>query len=174
MMKHVRELPEFLAHFIRDPIHTMREPVKLTWPAVFFLQTGAAALSGAIVGIVEKSLLDVAAGVLIFPIASVATSLVLASFLYFFFSFYHSTYLDFKRLHTVVSLASIPYFLFHSISGLLSPIDLIGFACAGLLMVVGLVEQFQIERRHVLRVIIGLGVIFFIAWSLARYRAVMG
>lgn len=164
----VKDLPEFLKSFLPKPLDFMKSGFQMTWPAVFFLIAACAAISGTISGLISHRFYDVLTGLFLFPITSLVSSLVFGFFIYYFFSLFRSTFLDFRRLMSVVVAAFIPYFLFHAVSAYLPPIDLLGFAFTGLLLIVGLVEQFSLERRICSRLVAGLGLVFFAAWSISQ------
>ncbi|HVK60659.1 MAG TPA: hypothetical protein VM432_03870 [Bdellovibrionales bacterium] len=169
--KQLRDLPRLLRIFLKDPIGMMKSPVSISYPAILSLIAGTALISGSLVGLLNRNFVDFLIGVLVFPITSVVMALVFSFFIYYFFSIFQSTLLDFRRLLSMVSLALVPFFLFHSASGYLPPIDLIGFAFTGMLLVVGLIEQFKLNRKLVIRLIAGVGVTFFIIWSIAQIRS---
>jgi hypothetical protein len=73
--------------------------------------------------------------------------------------------LDIRRLHALVTYATVPYFILHAFAGLLPLFDLIGFALAAMLLIVGMVEQFSLDRRLVLRLIGLICVVFFMVWA---------
>lgn len=168
--RRTKDLPQFLRIFFLDPIGTMRRPLVLTWPAIISLVVSAAAISGAVVGALGHNVSDFLLGLFLFPVTSLMITLVFSFFIYYFFSLFRSTFLEFQRLVTLVAVALLPYFLLHSVSGLLSPIDLIGFALAMLLLVVGLVEQFDLDRRVCAKLMTGIAAAFFIIWSITQYR----
>lgn len=150
----------------------MREPLPLLWKEVVALQTIAAAVSGATAGMIEESFVDTALGLMVYPITSLVISLIFSGFLYYYFSLVHQTFIDFRRLHTINVLALLPYFAMHALSGFLAPIDLVGFTFTGIVLIIGLTEQFQLSREKTVRVVIGLGVCFFFIWSIVQYRSV--
>jgi multisubunit Na+/H+ antiporter MnhE subunit len=165
------DLHRFLKEFLRHPIQGIRQTPPLSWPALFSLQAGAAMVSGALLGVMSHSFIDFLLGLIIFPISSVILSFVFALFIYYFFSLFHSTFLEFRRLYGIIVLANLPYFIFHVASGFLPPIDLVGFAFASALLIVGLVEQFSLERKTVIRLIGALYLIFFLIWAVSLVRS---
>lgn len=162
-----QELPKFFKTFLPNPIGFMRSGFQMTWPSLFTVLAVSAAVSGTVSGLISRRLFDVLTGAVLFPLTSIVASLVFGFFIYYFFSLFRSTFLDFRRLMSVVATAFVPYFLFHSVSGYLAPVDLIGFAFTGVLLIVGLVEQFGLERRLCSRLVGGLGLVFFIVWSVS-------
>ncbi|MEK7357582.1 MAG: hypothetical protein AAB250_14105 [Bdellovibrionota bacterium] len=167
----LRDLPKLLGTFARDPVGTMRSPLTLSWPAITSLVLGSAIVSGVLVGVLSRSLLDFLIGLLLFPLTSLLITIVFTFFIYYFFSLFKSTFLEFTRLASIVSLAMVPYFFVHTFSSFAPPIDLIGFALTGLLLIVGLVEQFGLDRKVCVKLIGGLGAGFFIIWSVVQFQS---
>lgn len=164
----LRELPKAVARFLPKPLDFMRQDFQLTWPALFVLIASCAAVSGAISGLISLRFYDVLTGVFLFPITSIVSSLVFGFFIYYFFSLFRSTFLDFRRLMSVVAIAFLPFFLFHAVSAYLPPIDLLGFAFTVVLLIVGLVEQFGLDRPTCSRLVAGIGLVFFATWALSQ------
>lgn len=156
---------------LKDPLGTVRRPLDFSWPLILNLLGVSAFVSGAVAGAITHSFFDFLVGVLIFPVTSVITATVFGFFIYYFFSLFQSTFLDFRRLMSLVSVSVVPYFLFHSVSGYLPPIDLLGFAFTCVLLIVGLVEQFGLERRLCSRLVGSLGLVFFLVWVLSQIRS---
>lgn len=166
-----RELLRFLKGYVRDPIGTLRRPLPYGWLPLLSLQLGVAVISGVVSGLLGFNFIDFLLGLLIFPIISVLSSLLLAFFLFYYFSIFQETFLEVRRLYSIVVLASIPYFVLHIIAGFLPPIDLIGFGFTVLALIVGLSEQFGLDKKRVMQLLGGLYLIFLFAWSVAQIRA---
>lgn len=163
----LQELPGLLWRLIHNPAATMREPLRLSWPAALSLQAGAAMISGALVGLFSGNIWDLLIGVIIFPVTSVLAGIIFALFLFQFFSIFKTTLLDFQRVYSVVVLSTLPYYFVHILAGIVSPLDLLGFALTTILLIVGLVEQFGMDRRSVIKVMVGIYLLFFLAWTAA-------
>ena len=167
---HLGDLPRILIRMLKDPLGTVRRPLDFSWPLILVLLAACAFVSGAVAGAIAHSWFDFVVGILIFPITSVISATVFGFFIYYFFSLFQSTFLDFRRLMSLVSVAVVPYFLFHSVSGYLPPIDLLGFAFTCVLLIVGLVEQFGLERRLCSRLVGSLALVFFVVWIVSQIR----
>ena len=127
-------------------------------------------VSGAIAGALTHSFWDFAVGLLLFPLTSLIVGFVYSGFIFTFFSIFKSTYLDFQRLHSIVVVALVPYFVLHVFSGFLPPMDLIGFGLTAILLIVGLVEQFGVPRKPVIILVSGISAVFFAIWMIAQIR----
>ena len=168
---HVKSFPSVLGSFLRDPLGYVRRPLDFTWPLVFVVLAVAAFISGGISGAITRNSVDFLIGIFVFPLTSIVSALVFGFFIYYFFSLFRATFLDFRRLMSLVSLSLVPYFMFHSVSSYLAPIDLLGFAFTCVLLIVGLVEQFQLERKLCSKLVGSVALLFFVAWSFALYRS---
>lgn len=164
-----RDLPRIIFEIFRNPITLVRTPSLLTWPAAFALQLGGAFISGALTALIEKNIFDFVIAIVIFPVIILMISATFTLFIYYYFSIFSKTYLDMQRLYSLVVIAMFPYFTIHSISGFIPPIDLIGFCLSLILLVVGLVDQFQLGRRPVRTLMSFAGATFFLVWSLVQY-----
>jgi hypothetical protein len=164
----LRDLPKLTKTFALNPVEAMKMPMRLDWSASLTLQVATALFSGFLSGASSHTNHDFAWGLVLFPLTFVLVGFVFSGFIFSFFSIFHSTYLDFKRLHSVVVLSLIPYFLLHVFAGFLPPIDLIGFALTSMLLIVGLVEQFALERKGAMKAVGGLAAAFFITWMSAQ------
>ena len=68
-------------------------------------------------------------------------------------------------------IALIPYFVLHTLADFLPPISLIGFALTIILMTVGLVEQFSLDRKTVTSLMFILASIFAATWIGSQIRS---
>lgn len=157
-------------HFVRDPIGGMRTAPLLSWPALFSLQIGLAIISGTITSLFNASLFYFLWSLLIFPVVIIFTTTAIATFIYVYFALFRSERLERKRLHSIVTLATTPYFLFHIISQWLAPIDLIGFSFTAALLIVGLVEHFQIQKKTATKLAGAVLILFFMVWIANQIR----
>jgi len=167
---HLREMPHVLIGILKNPIASVRRPLDFSWPFILVLLAVSALVSGAVAGAITHNFFDFLIGIFVFPLTSVVSAFVFGFFIYYFFSLFQSTFLDFRRLMSLVTVAVAPYFLFHSVSSYLPPIDLLGFAFTCVLLIVGLVEQFGLERRLCSRLVAVLGLIYFAAWAFSQIR----
>ena len=164
----LRDCPFLLKSFFSNPIEAMKIPLSLSWPEILCLQVGSGFLSGFFSGVAVRTNQDFVSGLVLFPLTSLVICFVFSGFIFSFFSLFHATFLDFKRLHGIVVLSLIPYFFLHLLAGFLPPVDLIGFALTALLLIVGLVEQFALNKRQVMTVVGGLSAAFFLTWMVAQ------
>src|SRR4051812_22142848 len=105
---HLRELPLVLVRMLRNPIGTVRTHLDFSWPLIVCLLAVSALVSGAVAGAITHNFVDFLIGLFIFPLTSVITAIVFGFFIYYFFSLFRATFLDFRRLMSLVAVAVVP------------------------------------------------------------------
>ena len=146
LLQDLRHLFPFLLHFARHPTEGIKAAPRLSWPALITLQMTSAMISGILMALSGRNFIDFVLGLFVFPLTSLAISLVITFFLLNFYAVFRRTHLEFQQLYTLVVLAMLPYYLLHVFSTYLPPIDLIGFAFTCLLLTVGISESFKQNR----------------------------
>lgn len=145
----------------------MKHLPKWEWRRIIFAQILITAASGALSGLIHRSIGSIIWNMIQTPILTFITTFVSSLFFYYTFQIFNERIIDFKMLFTTVLFANIPFFIFQIISGFFPPILLIGLAFSAFLMIVGFVENFQLPRRFVARLIAGLYVLFVATYGLA-------
>ena len=155
---------QFLINYIKHPVKYIAEIPNWNLPSLFFIQVSVAIISGVLAGILKMNFYRVAHGLILMPIISTITSLLLTTLLYYYFQFFENRTESFKRLFSLVIIASIPFYLFQVISEYFSPIAIVGFTFTAALLVVGLNEVFKVEKKRCYEIA---GTLFFLvvlAW----------
>lgn len=160
----VKELIQFLIEFIKNPIQKISRLPEWNWPSLFVTHVLLAITSGVLAGLLKFNFYRVAAGLFLMPIVSTITALLMSLFLYYYFQFFENKTESFKKIFTLVILSSIPFYLFQVVSEYISSISLVGFAFTSLLGIVGLVDNFRVDKKRAYQLV---GVIFLLvvaAW----------
>ncbi|MBX2993504.1 MAG: YIP1 family protein [Bdellovibrionaceae bacterium] len=165
----LQNLTQSLIAFLRHPIREIPHVPDWTWPELITVQVLVTSLTGAVAGLVARSVIDIFVGIVFRPIITLVTLLISALFFYYFFQIFAQRTLDFRKLTIVIFFSSLPFFIFHILSGLIPPINLIGFAFTAVILVVGLVENFQLPKKLVLRAIAGIYIVIFLMWIWGRW-----
>ncbi len=160
----LRDLLPVLKSLLSSPIETMKDSLRLDWASAVLIQVVVAGISGAIAGASTRQAIGAVVGAALFAILALMTVATVTLFIYSYFSIFQSTFLDMRRLYSAVILAHLPFFILHSLSGYLAPLDLIGYAAAMIMLSVALVEQFSLARFTVLRLNATLYGFFFLIW----------
>lgn len=165
----LQSLLQSLIAFLRHPIREIPHVPDWSWAELITVQVLVTSLTGAVAGLVARSVIDMFVGIVFRPIITLVTLLISSLFFYYFFQIFAQRTLDFRKLTLVIFFSSLPFFIFHILSGLIPPINLIGFAFTAVILVVGLVENFQLPKKLVLRAIAGIYVVIFLMWIWGRW-----
>lgn len=153
-------LIRFLIEYIKHPVEKISNLPDWNWPSLFTVHILMSIFSGFIAGLLKFNFLRMAAGLTLMPIASMASSLIMSLFLYYYFQFFENRTENYKKIFTLVILSSVPFYLFQILSEYFSLVSLIGFAMSSILSIVGLCDNFGLEKKRAYRVI---GIIFIMA-----------
>ena len=167
----IKELLPYFLDFIKNPVRAIKSAPTLDWPIILILQFILSAGSGALLGIVSQNYINFFFGIFIWPfivliLAGVTTLIILYSL-----SLGMAKEVHLKTLSTLVTLSGLPYLCFHILSDFFAPIDLLGFGCSCLILIVGLVHQFQLDKQKVSRIIGALYLMFVMAWVFNALKA---
>lgn len=157
--------------YLRNPVQEIRNLPDWSWRDLVVNQVIVTAATGALSGILKGSFLSIIQGLIVVPIITAVTITVATLFFYFVFQILAGTTLHYRRLTELIFFANIPFFIFSTVSHWFPPASLFGLAMAGFLMIVGLCENFQLQRRLVLRTVIGVYLLFLLVWIWGRMDA---
>jgi hypothetical protein len=163
------ESKNVILQFLRHPVAQMRQIPDWTWTRLLLVLIVLASGTGVLAGFLEKKIiLSIIAGLIFTPIISGIYMLVASVFFYYLFQIFADKTVSFKHLFTVILFANIPQLLLNIVAGYLPPISLVGMLFTALLLSVGFVENFQLPKKMVLRMVAVLYVIFFVIWIWGR------
>ncbi len=154
-----KALIHFLIDFGKHPLQKISHLPDWNWSSLFAVHIFLSIVSGVLAGLLKFNFYRVAAGLFIMPIVSTVSVLTMSLFLYYYFQFFESRTENFRKIFTLVVLSSIPFYLFQIMSEYFSAITLVGFAFASLLSVVGLCDNFGVERKRAYKVV---GIVFLL------------
>lgn len=160
----IKELVDYLVDYVKNPVKKISSLPNWGWSTLFVLHIVISVASGVLAGLIKFNFLRVAAGLFLMPVVSTIAALLMSTFLYYYFQFFEDRTENFRRLFTLVVLASIPFYLFQILSEYVSFISVIGFAFTSLLAVVALVENFSLERKRAQVVSASLFLLVFLTW----------
>lgn len=160
----IKETVLFLVHFLRNPFREINFIPDWSLRRILFTQSALALTSGVLAGLIPPNFYRIAAGLFVAPIVSLVMALLMTLFLYYFFQIFEAKTVSIRKLLTLIVLSNTPFFIFEIGSELLPPLTLIGFGMTAALMVVGLTENFQLDKKKALKVIGVILAIVFMIW----------
>lgn len=161
----VREINSYLIPFVKNPIEKIKTIPDWTWTRLIWLQMSIAAATGALAGLVEHKLSwSILVGAFISPILTLITLSIASLFFYYCFQIFSERTLQPRKLFTIVLFANIPQFIFQIVTSYIPPIYLVGLAFTGILLLIGLVENFHLDKKLTIKIISSLYAIFLALW----------
>ncbi|MBC7464956.1 MAG: YIP1 family protein [Bdellovibrio sp.] len=164
----VKKVIQFLVEFVKNPVQGISILPDWNWASLFAVQILLALASGVLSGLLKLNFYRVLYGIFLMPVVTTVTALLLALFLYYYFQLFENRSESFRKIFILVILSSIPFYLFQIISEYFAPITLIGFAFTALLAIVGLCENFNVQKKRAYTICGGLFVLVLIAWFTNR------
>ncbi len=171
ILQEAKKLGLEILDFLKNPIHGIRQIPAWTWREVLLCQAVISAATGVLTGLVSRSFVQMFLALFLSPIITAAIAGISTLFLYYAFQVISGRTLSFRQLYTLLFFSNIPFFIFQIVSDLIPPITLIGLAFTGLLLIVGLVENFQLPKKHVLYLVAAIYLAFFIIWTSNRVKS---
>ena len=154
--------------FVQNPIAKITDLPDWNWPSVFTVQILLALASGILAGLIKLNFYRVLYGLFLMPIVTTVGALLLALFIYYYFQFMESRTESYRKIFILVILSLIPFYIFQIVSEYFAPITLIGFGFTSLLAIVGLHENFKVEKKRAYFLIGILFIFVLLAWITNR------
>lgn len=149
----LKALLKFILEFIKRPIEMISNLPDWNWASILTAHLLLSLASGVLAGLLKLNFYRIAAGLFLMPVVSTVSAFLLSLFLFYYFQFFEKRNESFRKIFTLVVLASIPFYLFQIISEYFSPVSLVGFAFTSLLGVVGLCDNFRLEKKRAYRLV---------------------
>jgi hypothetical protein len=164
----VKNLIRYLIEFVKNPVQGISILPDWNWPSVFTVQVLLAVASGFLSSLLKLNFWGIAQGIILMPVVTTVTALLLALFLYYYFQFFENRTESYRKIFILVILSSIPFYVFQIISQYFAPITLIGFSFTTLLAIVGLHENFNVEKKRAYIICGALFIFVLLAWFTNR------
>ena len=155
---------QMILQFLKNPLEGMRIRLEWSWKKTIVMHAALSVVAGVLNGLLSSNIYHIVYGLIFLPLITFVTSHLLAGFFYYYFQVFEKRTLDFLELLHMVVLTNIPYLALHTLTGLLPPLTLLGLAFSGMLMVVGLTDNFRLEKKRAIKLVATLVVMIFAVW----------
>lgn len=162
-----KEVLYFMPHYLKNPHEGIKKVPSWDWWTIIILEVILGITTGVLSGLVSRHILAILGGLIVGPIMNLIVSAVVAGLMYYSSLFILKTELDFKKLFTVIVLAKIPSQLLSVVTPIAKPITLICIIMAAFLLIVGLVENFLLDKKKVTKIVGSLAGILILFWLYA-------
>lgn len=159
----------FLIWFFRNPINHIKRLPRWSLRNILLVHFLFSIASGTVAGVITLKFWNIAFGILAFPLISMTLTLVLTSFIYYYFQVFEKRSVDFVPLLALVVFANFPFFIFQIASNYLPIISLVGLLFTGMLLIVGLTENFKMTKKRSIRLVSALWFLIFLVWLSNRF-----
>lgn len=154
----------FILEFLKNPVQNVSRLPLWSWKKTVVISILLSMITGTLNGLIPPNIYNVAFGLLFMPVIILILTHILSGFLYYYFQVFEKRTVDFMSLLKMVVLVNIPYLIIHSLTSLLPPLTLIGLAFSALLLVVGLTENFSLEKKRAIKLVSVLYIMVFVVW----------
>ncbi len=166
----IKQSLKYIVYYFRNPIHAIKNAPNPDWLEILILQSMLCITSGALTSIFYKDLFRIIWNLFFFPLFGILFSLILA--VSFKSLLLHIFQMDFatRKIYIICVLANIPFLLLHILSPKLATLDPLGLAISSFLFVVGMVENFQVSKKFMIRSLVILYLILFLGWAWQEFK----
>lgn len=165
----IAELFQFLIKFIKHPIQNISHMPEWTWASLITVHILISVISGVLAGLLKFNFYRVAFGLFLMPIVSTVSVVMMSLFLYYYFQFFENRTEPFRKIFTLVVLSSVPFYLFQIVSEYFSVVSIVGFAFSSLVSIVGLCDNFKVEKNRAYKIVGIIFILAFAAWVSNRF-----
>lgn len=154
----------FILHFLKNPLVEIKSHLSWSWKKSVIYYALISVVAGFINGLIPPNIYNIAFGLIFMPIITFVTSHILAGFFYYYFQVFEKRMVGFLEIFHLVVLANIPFLLIHTLSSLVAPVTLIGLAFSALLMIVGLTDKLNLNKKKSIQLVSLLYLMIFAVW----------
>ena len=148
----LKSLIQFLIEFIKHPTQKISNLPDWNWSSLITVHILLAIISGVLAGILKFNFYRIANGLFLMPFVSTAIVALISMYIYYYFQFFENRTEPFRKIITMVVLSAIPFYLFQIVSEYFALISLVGLSFASLLAVIGLSENFKVEKKRAIQI----------------------
>ncbi len=160
----LREAVLILPNFFKNPVQGMRNLPHWDWPTMLILQGILAAVTTVLAQVIGRDYIGAVVGIVIAPITSYLILFIGSGFFYYLFMFFFQREIPYRQIYTHLLFASVPAALVSILTSFVPPVILLGLIATCLLLYVGFVDNFHLDRRKVRNVLIGLMIGYIVFW----------
>ncbi len=164
LKRDIHTLLVFLRVYILDPIHYIKQPPGIHWQSGVVFIFAMNIVFGVVRALLSHSIISAIIGFVITPVLAVLVMALTTLFLMYFFKLVVQRDVPFQTLFIILLIAYIPGALFFFGAILYAPLFVLGVIVTAALVVVGLVENLQIPKSLVIKLVSVGGFVVLAFW----------
>ncbi|MGE4133955.1 MAG: YIP1 family protein [Bdellovibrionales bacterium] len=161
----LREAIVALPNFLKNPAEGMRQLPDWEWPTLLALQIAFGTACATLANIIERDIVGFFADLILAPVAIVAVTSVGSAIFLYGFQFGLKREIPFRAIYTHLVFAGIPFQVANIVQKLVPPIVILGLAASLVLLYIGFMHNYSVNRKILKRIFIGVFVIFAASWG---------
>lgn len=161
---------EQLIVFVKKPVENARNLPDWSWPTLITVCVIVSAAIGSLSGLIHLRITSIIYGAIIYPISTLLILSVFTGFFYYTLFFFFNQQVQLKKLAINCFFCGLPWVALAPFVDYLPPLSPLGIILSGLLAIVAFTENFQLKRKSVSRLILGIISIFLIFWIINIIR----
>ncbi len=175
MKFHLKDLFNLLIKFLKNPIDEIKSPPDWGWKKLLVTHVLITFVVGFFLTLLEMgftsrefSMTGLVLGTTSRVILTFFTAMITSLFFFYSLQVFMDQKVLFRKIFTVVFFSLLPFFIFQIVRPFSSVVDLIGFGFTAFLLIVGLVENFSLEKKVAIKLIGALYALFFVVWLIGH------
>lgn len=166
----LKEIAYFLPKYLRNPIEGIKKVPAWDWQTVVMLAILMSAASSVLSGFVSRSLLSIFFGFIVGPIMGLTINFLVASVIYCACLILLKAELDFRKIFTIIVLSIVPSQVLGILSPVFWPVIFLCIILSAVLLIVGLVENFMLDKRRIIQIVGSMTLVVLLFWSFTVFR----
>ena len=160
------ETIQIIPDYLRHPRQIVVNHPQWDWPQIFIFQVIISMACGVLSNLLASRFLALFFAVVIAPIASIFTVMIITGFFFYTALLIWEKELDFRKLYQSVLLCALPMIFVQIVSGLFPPVNLLGLLASGYLLYCALTDQFRMPRTSVRNVLAFMAAACILFWAM--------
>jgi hypothetical protein len=168
----LQKLISYTKNLLRNPIQEIQNLPQIEWKTLIIFQFLLSLVSVVVAHLLAPFSVSFS-NVLVSLFSSLLAMGLGSTFLFYYFLILYKKNLEFIKIFSLLLFAHIPFAIFHLASYFFPPADIIGLGISGILMIVGLTENFSVPKKlatQLIIVIYSLLSVFWIIQYIAFYQ----
>jgi hypothetical protein len=160
----LRDIAAFLPLFLRSPVASIQRVPDWDFVNALLLLVLITIPSGILSGVISRNVMTILWGIFLLPITTVIFTVMITAGFYYLFIALFRVKVDPTKLFLTVVLSAVPFLALRILVPVLPPLAPLGVALSGLLLTVGIAENFRLPRQHVMKLMGACFAVFFVFW----------
>ncbi len=169
LLRDFETLKNYCKDYLLHPIEHIKTPPDISFESILVGTFVINIAHGIVRAIYSFNWIQFLLGLLITPFLAAGVLALTTLFLFYFFQISFQKTFSFKKISTVLFVAYLPAFLFFVASVAYPPLFLMGLLLMSALLAVGLVENFQVPRKTVLKLVSAGAFLAVVFWVFDRF-----